>query len=122
MTLDEHRLIDAALRLQEHRDKIAALRKQWRRCERIAYYDDDPDDSRIKALDPDQKDPCWKHNIDPDTGEHCPAVDIPITYCPSCAANEPIVRERKRLQRQSGGILSGLIRLARKVRAERGGK
>lgn len=117
MTLSEHRLVDAALRLQDHRDRIAALRSQWKRCERIAYYDDDPDDETTRAKT--QTLPCWKEFIDPNTGEQCKGDDLAEYYCPSCRANEPIVRERQALTRKTGGLVVAVIRLARRVRAER---
>lgn len=114
-------LIAAVLRRQALLDAMAALRRQWRPCERTLH------------LEEDERKPCWKDDRpgleieyfdgfrwapfkrgSPEYAEH-----IRENWCPACRANEPLVAEYYRLRRSKGGLASTVAQLARRVAAQR---
>ncbi len=85
----KHKLLNAVLRLQAHRDKIRALDAQREPCEGAdEYYF------------------CSRHSINVD-GDH--------EWCDACRRNFPIVAQLKQLRRQTGGYAAAAAFWARKA-------
>ncbi len=105
-TVNERKLIESSLRLQEHRDRIRALRSQRQPCEIEHRGSGEPDDVH--------EPPCWASIKHPETGE-----DLVAEWCPACQHNRPLYQEEQVLHRRTGSLVRSCTVAARRVRAER---
>lgn len=105
MTQNEERLIEAGLRLEWHRQELAAFEGRTLECT-------DRRQGRHSAIRP-----CWHHDHadeDPETG-----ATERGELCLACETNLALWDARSKVRARSGGRMSALLSAARRVRQDR---